>query len=101
MLLAPKLASRLIGDLESKLQRKLHDSSSALRLNLAEVVNRVLRVVETTSRVAHARHARAVTARTIDSAIAGRLERQEDVASRRVCGSHVDLRRIRLVEDIE
>src|SRR5262245_7469956 len=50
-LAAPRaeLMSRLIGDLEGKLQCKFHYSSAALVLDLSEVIDRVLRKAESTS----------------------------------------------------
>ena len=93
--------SRLLGDLEHKLQCKLHNPSTALGLDLAEVIDRVLSVAEPASRIAHTDDVSAITTRTVHLPIAHRFERQEDVASSRVGRRHVNLRGIRLVENVE
>ena len=96
-----RLTYRLTGDLERELERKLHDSSSVLVHDLAEVIDRALREPEPTSRVASAGSVRAVTSRNGDPAIADCIQRQIDIAGAQGRGRVVERRRISLVEYVE
>ena len=88
-------------DLEVKLQCKLNYSATALVLDLAEVVDGVLREAEPACWIANVSDVPAITVRTTESAITDRIQCQEDVTVIRVCGRDVNPRRIRLVEYVE
>ena len=96
-----ELMSRMIGDLERKLQCELYYSSAALVLDLSEVIDRVLREVETTSGIARVRSIRAIPRGSRYPLVAHRIQREEDIASGRVCSRDTDLRRVRLIEYVE
>ena len=93
--------SRLIGDLERKLQCELYYSSAALVLDLSEVIDRVLREAEPTSRIACVGSVRTIACGSRHSSVAHCIQREEDIASGRVCGRHTDLGRVRLIEYVE
>ena len=93
--------SRLIGDLERKLQCKFHYSSAALVLDLSEVIDCVLREAEPTSRIARVCSIRTISCGSRHPSVAHRVQREEDIASGRVCGRDTDLRRVRLIEYVE
>src|ERR1044072_3581835 len=73
------------GDLEVKLQCKLHYASTTLGLDLTEVVLRLLGKVEPTSRIANIGSVATVSARPADQwGGANRIQRQIDVTVIRV-----------------
>ena len=97
----PVLGKRTNVNLEREFQSELNDSAATLILDLAEVVNGVIRVAEPASRIANAGSVRAITRRDRDPAIADGVQRQEDIASERSGVSDVKLGRVRLIEYVE
>jgi len=80
-------ALRLAGDLEVKLQCELHYTSSALGLNLTEVVDRLFGEVEATSRIANISSIATVSGRTADRCVCPALVRRRmDFPAIRVSG---------------
>src|SRR6185503_9078800 len=74
------------GDLEVKLQCKLHYATATLGLDLTEVVDRSLSKVEATSRIANIGCIATVSGRTADRwSSTDRVQRQVDVTVIRVC----------------